>query len=58
MKVPRDMCFCSVGTQEGVCEALFTRSEKATVDESVFRGGKSCSFTITLQHERTQLRGI
>ena len=49
MKVPKNMCSCSVGTQEGICEALFNRPAKATVDESVLRGGKRCSFTVTLQ---------
>jgi len=49
MKVPKNMCSCSVGTQEGIYEALFNRPAKATVDESVLRGGKRCSFTVILQ---------
>ncbi len=50
MKVPKNLCSCSVGTQEGIYEALFSRPAKARVDESILRGGKRCSFTITLQH--------
>lgn len=49
MKVPRNLCLCSVGTQEGICEALFNRPAKARVDESVLRGGRRCCFTVTLQ---------
>jgi hypothetical protein len=55
MKVPGNMCFCSVGTQEGICEALFNRPAKATVDESVLRGGKRCSFTVTLQTPKEEV---
>ncbi len=48
MRIPGNMCSCSVGTQEAIHEALFNRPAKATVDESVLRGGKRCRFTVTL----------
>ncbi len=53
MKVPKNMCACSVGTQEGIYEALFNRPAKASVDESILHGGKRCSFTVTLQPQQT-----
>ena len=43
------MCSCSVGTQEGIYEALFNRPAKAKLEESILRGGKRCEFTVTLQ---------
>jgi hypothetical protein len=57
IKVPKNMCSCSIGTQEGIYEALFHRPAKATVDESILNGGKRCSFTITLQQEEGEGKG-
>ena len=49
IKLPKTMCSCSIGTQEGIYESLFNRSVKVKLEESILHGAKRCSFTITLQ---------
>lgn len=52
IKLPKAMCHCSLGTQEGIYESLFNRPAKARLDESILHGGRRCAFTITLGSPR------
>ena len=45
---PESFCECSKGWQKGVFEAITGKKVKATVLESVLRGGERCSFKIQM----------
>ena len=51
MKVPRNLCLCSLGAQETIYGSLFNREAKAKLDGTVLQGAKRCAFTINLQPE-------
>ena len=45
---PEIYCDCSLGWQKGVFEGISGKKVKATVEESVLRGGERCSFKIQM----------
>lgn len=51
IKLPKTMCSCSIGTQEGIYESLFNRPAKAQLNGTVLQGAQRCSFIITLGPE-------